>query len=353
MSFDFQPLLKGELLELRPLHPENHHDLYEVAADPLIWEQHPVNALTVATRASYPMNEGTNTMLRIGFIGLGIMGQPMAMNLQRADFPLTVFNRTREKCEPVAALGATVADSPRQVAAQSDVVITIVSDTPDVEEVLFGESGVWHGATPGSTVIDMSTISPRATVKFFQRLREKQCTMLDAPVSGGDRGAREGTLSIMVGGDKEVFDKCFPVLSTMGKTIVYTGPSGNGQKTKLVNQVIGSLNLLAMVEGLRLAAAAGLDLEETFRAVSNGAAASRLLIGLGPKILNHDFAPGFSIKLQQKDLRLAIEFIAELGGDFPGAQLAYSLFSEALQKGLGGQGNQGLINVWTDPVSRS
>lgn len=285
-------------------------------------------------------------MLKIGFIGLGIMGQPMATNLQKAGFPLTVFNRSREKCEPLAALGAAVANSPRDVGGQSDVVITIVSDTPDVEQVLFGESGVWHGAKPGTTVIDMSTISPRATMQFAGRLREKGCTMLDAPVSGAERGAREGTLSIMVGGDKETFEKCMPVLSAMGKTIVYTGPSGNGQKTKLVNQVIGSLNLLAMVEGLRLAQAAGLNMEDTFRAVSNGAAASRLLIGLAPKILNHDFAPGFSIKLHQKDLRLATDLIAELGGDFPGAQLVFSLFSDALHKGFGDQGNQALIKLW-------
>jgi 3-hydroxyisobutyrate dehydrogenase len=287
-------------------------------------------------------------MLRIGFIGLGIMGQPMAINLLKAGFPLTVFNRTRAKCEPVAAMGVAVAVSPQEAAAQSDVVITIVSDTPDVEEVLFGESGVWHGVKPGATVIDMSTISPRATIQFSQRLRERECAMLDAPVSGAERGAREGTLSIMVGGDKEVFDKCLPVFSAMGKTIVYTGPIGNGQKTKLVNQVIGSLNVLAMVEGLRLASAAGLNMEETVRAVSNGAAASRLLISLAPKILNHDFAPGFSIKLHQKDLRLATDFIAELGGDFPGARLAFSLFSDALRKGLGDQGNQGLINLWRD-----
>jgi 3-hydroxyisobutyrate dehydrogenase len=285
-------------------------------------------------------------MLKIGFIGLGIMGQPMAANLVKAGFPLTVFNRTRSKCEPLAALGAAVASSPQEVAAESEVVITIVSDTPDVEQVIFGEAGIWHSAKPGTTVIDMSTISPRATMQFSERLREKACTMLDAPVSGGERGAREGTLSIMVGGDREVFEKCLPVLNAMGKTIVYTGPSGNGQKTKMVNQVIGSLNLLAMVEGLRLASAAGLDLEETFRAVSNGAAGSRLLSGLGPKILNHDFAPGFSIKLQQKDLRLATDLITELGGDFPGAQLVFSLFSDALRKGFGDQGNQGLINLW-------
>jgi 3-hydroxyisobutyrate dehydrogenase len=286
-------------------------------------------------------------MLKVGFIGLGIMGQPMATNIVKAGFPLTVFNRSRGKCGPVAALGAAVANSPREVAAQSDVVITIVSDTPDVEEVLFGEAGVEHVVKPGTTVIDMSTISPRATLQFSRRLLEKGCTMLDAPVSGAERGAREGTLSIMVGGDKDVFEKCMPVFNAMGKTIVYTGPSGNGQKTKLVNQVIGSLNVLAVVEGLRLASAAGLNMEETFRAVSSGAAASRLLTNLGPKILSHDFAPGFSIKLHQKDLRLATEFIAELSGDFPGAQLVFSLFSEALRRGLGDQGNQGLINLWS------
>jgi 3-hydroxyisobutyrate dehydrogenase len=287
-------------------------------------------------------------MLRVGFIGTGIMGQPMAINLLKTGFPLVVFNRTKSKCEPVAARGAAVGRSPRELAEQSDVVIAMVSDTSDVEQVLFSEAGVWHGARPGLTFIDMSTISPRATVQFSNKLLEKGCEMLDAPVSGGEKGAREKTLGIMVGGKREVFDRCLPLFEAMGKTITYAGPSGSGQKTKLVNQVVAAINLLAVVEGLRLVRAAGLDAEPTLRAISSGAASSWMLANLAPKILQNDFAPGFSIRLQNKDLKLVTEFIADVNGEFPGAQLVSSLFAEALRRGLGDSGNHGLINLWNE-----
>jgi 3-hydroxyisobutyrate dehydrogenase len=287
-------------------------------------------------------------MLKVGFIGMGIMGQPMAVNLVKAGFPLVVFNRTKSKCEPLTALGATVAGSPRELAEQSDVVIAIVSDTRDVEQVLFSEAGVWHGVRQGMTVIDMSTISPRATIQFSERLLEKGCEMLDAPVSGGEKGAREKTLGIMVGGRREVFDRFLPLFQAIGKTIIYAGASGSGQKTKLVNQVVAAINLLAMVEGLRLVRAAGLNAEATLRAISSGAASSWMLTNLGPKILSDDFAPGFSIRLQNKDLKLVMEFIADVNGDFPGAKLVSSLFGEALRCGLGDAGNHGLINLWRE-----
>jgi 3-hydroxyisobutyrate dehydrogenase len=237
-------------------------------------------------------------------------------------------------------------ESPKDLAAQSDVVITMVPDTPDVESALFGERGVSFGLKPGSIVIDMSTISPSATVRFAQRLAEKGCEMLDAPVSGGEPGAQAGTLAIMVGGKREVFEKCLAIFQAVGKTITFTGPQGNGQKTKLINQVVGSLNVLAMVEGLRLAGAVGLDLDATIRSVAGGAAGSWMVANLGPKVIKGDFAPGFSIKLHHKDLRLVHELATELGGDYPGIELVYSLFSSAVEKGLGGQGNQGLINLW-------
>jgi len=287
-------------------------------------------------------------MLRVGFIGIGIMGQPMAINLLKAGFPLVVFNRTKSRCEPLAALGAAVGRSPRELAEQSDVVIAIVSDTSDVEQVLFSERGVWHGVRQGMTFIDMSTISPRATAQFSKRLLEKGCEMLDAPVSGGEKGAREKTLGIMVGGKRDVFDRCLTLFQAMGTTITYTGPSGSGQKTKLVNQVVAAINLLAVVEGLRLVRAAGLDAEPTLRAISSGAASSWMLTNLAPKILNSDFAPGFSIRLQSKDLNLVTQFIADVGGDFPGAQLVSSLFAEALRRGFGEAGNQSLINLWDE-----
>lgn len=286
-------------------------------------------------------------MLKVGFIGMGIMGTPMATNLLKAGFPLGIFNRTASKCERVAALGATVARSPRELAEQSDVVILMVADTADVEEVLFSDSGIWHGIKQGMTVIDMSTISPQATVQFSVRLLKKGCEMLDAPVSGGEKGAREKTLGIMVGGKRDIFEESLPLLRAMGNTIIYAGSSGSGQKIKLVNQVVGAINLLAAVEGLRLARAVGLDAEVTLRAIASGAASSWMLTNLGPKILNNDFAPGFSIRLEHKDLQLATELIADVNGDYPGAKLVSSLFAEAVRRGLGDAANQGLINLWT------
>ena len=284
--------------------------------------------------------------MNVGLIGLGIMGGPMALNLLKGGFALTVYDVAPEKCGPATSQGARRATSPAEVARASEVVITMVPDTPQVEVALLGERGVWQGLREGTTVIDMSTISPRATVEMASRLSEKNCEMLDAPVSGGEKGAREATLAIMVGGKEGVFQKCLPIFQALGKSIVYAGPNGFGQKMKLVNQVINSLNIVAMTEGLRLARAAGLDLETTLRAVCGGAASSWMLVNLGPKILQKDFAPGFSIKLQQKDLRLARELIEEVGGDYPGSKLTFDLFTEALERGLGNQGNQGLINIY-------
>ncbi len=283
---------------------------------------------------------------KIGFIGLGIMGQPMAQNLLRAGFPLTVFNRTRSKCQPLVAAGATEASSPAELAQRSDVIITVVSDTPDVEHVLFAPHGVWDGLAPGKVVIDMSTISADATVTFAEKLREKGCQMLDAPISGGQRGAVQGTLTIMVGGDRPTFERCRSIFEALGERIVYLGESGCGQRAKMVNQVIAALNIVAMTEGLHLARKAGLDLERVLEVVSSGAAGSWMLTHLGPKVLEGDFSPGFMIKLQQKDLRLVLEWIEHIGDDLPGARLAYSLFTEAVTKGFGEQGTQGLINIY-------
>lgn len=286
------------------------------------------------------------------------MGRPMARNLIAAGFSLTVYNRTASKAHPLLELGAAWAPSPADLARTSDVVITILSDTPDVEAVLFGPGGVEEGIRSGSIVIEMSTIAPEAAIAFAQRFAERGCAMLDAPVSGGERGAIEGTLAIMVGGREEIFHQCWPIFRALGKTIIYTGPSGNGQKTKLVNQLVCALNIVAMTEGLHLAERLGLDLETTLRAISQGAAASWMLSNLAPKILQKDFAPGFKIALQQKDLRLVREAIrrarphdapecADLESrSFPGAELAFRLFSEAVAEGLGELGTQGLIALY-------
>jgi 3-hydroxyisobutyrate dehydrogenase len=286
--------------------------------------------------------------MTIGFIGLGIMGSPMALNLLRAGYSLGVYNRTAAKCAVLADAGAQVYDSATALGSQSDVVITMVSDTPDVEAVLFGATGVAHGLRAGGVVIDMSTISPSAAEQFAERLRSRSIEMLDAPVSGGEAGAKAATLSIMVGGNEAVFHRCLPVLQALGKNIILLGPNGSGQKTKLVNQIVGAINLLATVEGLRVARAAGLNLPQLHQAISGGAAASWMLSNLGPRIIAQDFEPGFSIRLQTKDLRLADEFVRELRLDAPGTSLVHRLFEAALQKGLANQGNQGLYNLWRE-----
>ncbi|MEM1507010.1 MAG: 2-hydroxy-3-oxopropionate reductase [Candidatus Bathyarchaeia archaeon] len=280
---------------------------------------------------------------RIGFIGLGIMGKPMAINLLRAGYPLTVWNRTRSKMDDLIAMGAYGASSPKEVAERSDVVITMVTDSSDVEEVILGSNGVIHGAKPGLIVVDMSTISPAVTRRIAEELAKKGVKMLDAPVSGGEKGAREATLSIMVGGPGDTFEECLPIFEALGKKITYMGPSGMGQTAKLCNQVICALNIQAVCEGLMLGAKAGLDLKKLLEAISAGAASSWMLINLGPKMIERDFKPGFKIRHQQKDLRLALELAAELNLPLPGTALVHQLLRIVEAEGLGEEGTQAAI----------
>lgn len=274
------------------------------------------------------------------------MGRPMAANLLRAGYPLSILRRDMEKNAALFVLGASSLDSPEEIARASDVVILMLPDTKTVDSVLFGNRGVGFGLKESTTVIDMSTISPAETMRFSSRLAEMGCDMLDAPVSGGEKGAQTGTLGIMVGGTQRAFDSCCEIFRAMGSTITYTGPSGCGQKTKLVNQLVGAMNLLGAVEGIRLARAAGLNVETTLKAVSSGAASSWMLSNLGPKMLEEDFAPGFSMRLQYKDMTLLKDLTEGLGGDYPAAVLVHSLFEKAMESGLSAQGNQGLINLW-------
>ena len=284
--------------------------------------------------------------MKVGFIGLGIMGSSMAKNLMDAGFDLVVYDMVTSKCEPLAAKGAKAARSCAEVARLSDVIISIVLDTPDVEAVLFGTGGVEEGLSPGKVVVDMTTISPEATESFAERLAEKGVDMLDAPVSGGDKGAREATLAIMVGGKKEVFEHCLPLFKAMGKNIVHVGSHGDGQRVKTANQIVCGLNILAMTEAFVFARKAGLDLETVHKVISSGAAASWMLTNLGPKILDDDYSPGFKIKLQSKDLRIAWESLQALGIPLEGTQLTNKLFREATEKDFGELGTQGLIKLF-------
>lgn len=280
---------------------------------------------------------------KIGFIGLGVMGKPMAMNLLNAGYKLTVWNRTRSKMDDLLAMGASGAESPKEVAEKSDVVITMVSDSSDVEEVVLGPQGIIYGAHEGLVLIDMSTISPTVTQKIAQELNAKGVKMLDAPVSGGEIGAKQATLSIMVGGPKETFDRCLPILQVLGKKVTHMGSNGMGQITKLCNQIICALNIQAVCEGLMLGAKAGLDLRKLLDVVTAGAASSWMLSNLGPKMIERDMRPGFKIKHQQKDLKLVLSFAAEIGLPLPGTALVQQMLRAVEAEGLGEQGTQAAI----------
>jgi 3-hydroxyisobutyrate dehydrogenase len=281
----------------------------------------------------------------IGFIGLGIMGQGMARNILKAGYPLVVWNRTAAKTEGLVAEGATAATTPADLAAQCDIIITCVSDTPDVERVILGEDGVIHGVREGSLVIDMSTISPQATQTMAGLLRDKGVGMLDAPVSGGSEGAARGTLSIMVGGSEADFNRALPVLQTMGKAITLIGENGAGQTTKLMNQILVVGNALAMCEAFIFAKAGGLDMERALAAVEKGAAGSWMLSNRGPQILARDWRPGFMVDLQQKDLRLVMKAADELESPLLLTPLVFNLYRTLQAKGLGEEGNHALIKA--------
>ena len=285
-------------------------------------------------------------MERIGFIGLGIMGVPMVANLIEAGFVPTVWNRSQPGVDACVELGATSADSPQAVAEVSDILITIVTDSPDVESVLVGrDDAAIHGLAPGSVVIDMSTISPAVTRDVASKLSERGVSMLDAPVSGGDTGAKAGTLSIMVGGDADVLKRCLPVLEAMGATITHCGPTGAGQTVKLCNQVAIAGALLGVCEALSLADKSGVDQERMLAAISAGAAGSWQLTNLGPKIAVEDYTPGFMVKLMQKDLRLALEAGGDVLQPLPNTSLVQQLYYQLQSSGLGDEGTQALARV--------
>jgi len=281
----------------------------------------------------------------VGFIGLGIMGQGMARNLLKAGLDVRVWNRTASRMGPLVEAGASAGQSPADVAAKCDIIITCVSDTPDVEEVILGEQGVIHGARAGALVIDCSTISPQTTKEIAARLALRQVKMLDAPISGGSEGAAKGTLSIMVGGEPSQFERALPVFQAMGKTITHVGDTGAGQTVKLVNQILVVVTMLAVGEGLLFAQAGGLDLQKTLSAVSGGAAGSWMLSNRGPQVVERDWRPGFTIDLQQKDLRLVLEAADQLGVPIPGTSLVFQLYRTLQQQGLGEQGNHALVKA--------
>ena len=282
---------------------------------------------------------------RIGFIGLGIMGRGMSHNLLKAGFDVRVWNRTRARMDALIDAGATAGESPADVAAHSDIIITCVSDTADVEAVVLGENGVIHGAKAGALLVDHSTISPQATKSIAARLDAVGVQMLDAPISGGSEGAANGTLSIMVGGNEAQFNRAMPAFQAMGKTITHVGEIGAGQMVKLVNQILVVTTMMGVGEALLFAQAGGVDLEKALTAVSGGAAGSWSLSNRAPQIIKRDWRPGFSIDLQQKDLRLVLEAADQLGVPMLGTGQVFQLYRTLQQQGLGGDGNHAIAKA--------
>jgi 2-hydroxy-3-oxopropionate reductase len=282
--------------------------------------------------------------MKIGFIGLGIMGRPMALNLKKAGHELIVPERKSLK-EDVRSAAEVVADN-TTVASKADVVILMVSDTPDVADVLFGEKGVADGLKHGKLVIDMSSISPVETKDFAKRINEKGCDYLDAPVSGGEVGAEQGTLTIMVGGPERAFERAKPLFELMGKNITHVGPeNGNGQTCKVANQIIVALNIQAVAEALVFAAKAGADPAKVRQALMGGFASSRILELHGERMIKGTFQPGFRIRLHQKDLNLAISAARQLAVALPNTVVAQQMFSSCAAWGGADEDHSALIQA--------
>jgi len=272
--------------------------------------------------------------MNIAFIGMGTMGTPMAINLLKAGHKVTVHNRTRQKEEAVAAADARRAASPAEAAEGAEVVITCVSDTPDVEDIILGENGVIQGAAPETIVVDMSTVSPSATRRIAERLGEKGVHMLDAPVSGGSEGAQKGTLSIMVGGEEADLIKVRPVLEAMGKTITHVGPIGAGQLTKAINQIVVAGTYWGVAEGIAIGLKAGLDMQKVVQAVGGGAAGSWAMINRSGNMIKNSYPLGFKVRLHRKDLDIALDVARELGVTLP-----VTAYVEQVETGLIARGH--------------
>src|SRR6266487_2953874 len=285
---------------------------------------------------------------KIGFIGLGIMGKPMAHNLMKAGYELMVSNRSQAPMDELAAEGATTADNPKAVAEQSNIVITMLPDSPQVWEVVTGEKGVLAGAKAGMLVIDMSTISPVVTQDMVREAQAHGVQMLDAPVSGGDVAAQQGTLSIMVGGSAEDFEQAKPLFQVLGKTIVHVGGNGAGQVVKACNQIVVALTIEAVSEALVLGSKAGVNPAVILQVLSGGLAANRVMEVRGPNFLRHDFQPGFKIALHHKDLGIALSAGREYGVPLPITAIVDQMLQALKQRGQGDQDHSALLTLIED-----
>jgi 2-hydroxy-3-oxopropionate reductase len=288
------------------------------------------------------------TEATIGFIGLGIMGKPMARNLLEAGYLLVVHNRSREPVTELVAAGAVAAHSPREVAERSDVVITMLPDSPDVEEVALGSGGLIEGGRPGLIYADMSTIAPAVAVRVAQALEAEGVRCLDAPVSGGDVGARRGTLSIMVGGDEETLAQVKPIFDTLGTSVVLCGASGAGQTVKACNQVLVAVTIAGVSEALTLGAKAGVDPAKIVQVLRGGLARCGILENRGQRMVLGDFEPGFRIRLHHKDLNIIQQTGRDYGVPLPVTAIVHELFAAAMCQGRGELDHSGLLRVIED-----
>lgn len=282
---------------------------------------------------------------KIGWIGTGLMGNPMAKHLINAGYKLNVFNRSRLKAETLTELGATWFDTPADIAANSEVIITMIGFPKDVEEVYFGEQGILEKVKPGTILIDMTTTRPSLAIKISEEAAKAGADFIDAPVSGGQVGAINGTLSIMIGGEKEVVDSLLPLFEVFGRNVIYQGKAGTGQHTKMCNQITIAGTMIGVCEGLIYGAKAGLDLNVMLASISKGAAACWTLDVLAPKIVNGDYSPGFSVDNFVKDLGIALEEAEAMRLSLPGLALVKQLYMSILAMGNGALGTQSLYIV--------
>jgi 3-hydroxyisobutyrate dehydrogenase len=284
-------------------------------------------------------------MKKIGWIGTGVMGKSMCVHILKKGYVLSVYNRTREKAGELCSQGANWLATPGDVAAASDVTFTMVGEPPDVEQVILGKGGVLERSRPGSLIVDMTTSEPSLARRIYEEAKGKSVSSLDAPVSGGDIGAREGTLAIMAGGDEEAFKRVLPIFELLGKNIAYMGGPGMGQHTKMSNQIVIAAAMVGVVESLLYARRAGLDLDSVIDIIGKGAASSWCLNQLGRRIVKGDFAPGFYIRHFVKDMGIALLEARRMKLSLPGLALANQFYTAAMAEGLETEGTQALYKV--------
>ncbi|MCY8989384.1 NAD(P)-dependent oxidoreductase [Bacillus atrophaeus] len=282
----------------------------------------------------------------VGFIGLGVMGNSMAAHILEASYPVLVYTRTKQKAEEILNKGAVWQETVKDLSEKADIIITMVGYPSDVEEIYLGENGILRHGKEGAFVIDMTTSKPSLAKKIAEKAKEKSIHALDAPVSGGDIGARNGTLAIMAGGEKEAFEACLPLFSVMGENIQYQGPAGSGQHTKMCNQIAIAAGMVGVAEAMAYAEKSGLNPEQVLKSITTGAAGSWSLSNLAPRMLKGDFAPGFYVKHFIKDMGIALEEAELMGEEMPGLALAKSLYDKLSEQGEENSGTQSIYKLW-------